>query len=139
MVETPFPGAGVEGLVLLLALAGAGALGAVTRVLTGAAMDFLSGRDGPISRGTLVVNVVGALAAGIAAGWFPGSEAGAVAFVLTVGFLGAFTTFSTWMLEAHSLLADPRTRLHGLRYLALSVGLGVAAAAIGMAIGAGFG
>jgi fluoride exporter len=130
---------GVEGLVLLVALAGAGALGAVTRVLAGAALDFLVGRDDRISRGTLVVNVVGAFFAGIVAGWLPESEAGALAFVFTVGFLGAFTTFSTWMIEAHSLLADPRTRHHGFRYLALSVGLGVAAAAIGMAIGAGLG
>ncbi|MEX2528722.1 MAG: CrcB family protein [Gemmatimonadota bacterium] len=72
----------------LLVLALAGGLGAAGRYL--------------LSR-TVVVNLLGALGAGCMAGWvnaLPASiPAPAWASIVTLGFLGAFTTYSTWSLE----------------------------------------
>jgi CrcB protein len=69
-------------------------------------------------RGTLVVNLSGAFALGVLAG--AGVEGGAL-LIAGTGSLGAYTTFSTWMVET---IDGPR-----IRYLAVSIfgGLGVAA------------
>jgi CrcB protein len=69
-------------------------------------------------RGTVFVNLTGAFAAGVVAG------AGASSTVLLIagtGFLGGYTTFSTWMVE--------RT------YLATSIVAGLAVASAGFALG----
>jgi CrcB protein len=55
------------------------------------------------------------------------------AFVAT-GFLGAFTTFSTFAVEADLLVKDGRAGM-ALTYVALSLVAGVAAAAVGIALG----
>jgi CrcB protein len=69
-------------------------------------------------RGTLLVNLTGAFIAGALTG------AGASATVLLIagtGFLGGYTTFSTWMVE--------RT------YVATSIVTGLALASAGFALG----
>jgi CrcB protein len=67
----------------------AGALGAVARA-------WVVGVWGP-ARGTLVVNLVGALLLGVLHGSaLPSLWVTAVG----VGFLGAFTTYASWMLQA---------------------------------------
>ena len=71
-------------------LAVAGAAGAVARALLVRAWG---------ARGTLLVNLAGAFALGVAVG-VPALGEGLLR-VLSVGFLGAFTTFSGWMLEAN--------------------------------------
>lgn len=96
-----------------------GGAGAVARVL----LTRLGG--GPV-RGTLLVNVLGALALGVLAG--AGVDGDAL-LLLGGGLLGAFTTFSTWMAEAHERRSA--TLVAG----ALALGLG--AAALGRLIGAG--
>ena len=50
------------------------------------------------------------------------------------GLIGAFTTFSTWMLESHRLGEDGQLRLAGLN-LAASLVLGVLAAWAGRHLG----
>ncbi len=50
-----------------------------------------------------------------------------------IGFLGAYTTFSTFSVETHTLLRDGRTAAAGL-YVAVSLLAGVAAAALGYAV-----
>jgi CrcB protein len=65
----------------LVGIALLGGLGAVVRVLIGR---------------TLVVNLTGAFALGLLVG--AGADAD-TARILGTGFLGAYTTFSTWMLE----------------------------------------
>ncbi len=96
----------------------AGGLGAVLRVvLTGAA-------GGPVL-GTAAVNVVGAALLGLLVG--AGAD-GDLLFVLGVGGLGAFTTFSTWVAEAH----ERRSVLVLLAPLAAGLG----AAALGRWVGA---
>jgi CrcB protein len=64
-----------------------GSLGAYARYRVGLALQ---------PRGTLVVNLTGAFAAGVLAG--AGVSATAL-MILGTGFLGAYTTFSTWMAE----------------------------------------
>ena len=51
------------------------------------------------------------------------------------GLLAAYTTFSTWALEAHRLSEDGRTRL-GLANLLVSLALGLACAWLGREVGA---
>lgn len=126
--------------LLLLALALAGALGALLRVAVTMAVAHLQARVArrgparPFPLGTLIVNASGAFAAGVLAGFLPGLAAGGGAsvwgWVLGVGLLGAFTTFSTWMVEVRL-----RPGLPGLYYLGATLVLGVGAALAGVALG----
>ena len=75
-----------------------GGLGACARVLLGAAVDARADHFFPW--GTLAVNLSGALALGVLAGAGLGGDAYALA---ATGFLGAFTTFSTWVVDARLL------------------------------------
>lgn len=139
-------------LLALLALAGAGAAGAVCRVAVARWMASWQASwqaswpwTGATPRahlpvGTLAVNVVGAFAAGMVAGWASVPSAGAPeptwVFVLTVGFLGAFTTFSTWMVEAWRRLASSSDRTAGFLHVGITLLLGIAMAMAGFALGA---
>lgn len=96
--------------------------------------------DGVVSRrfrgdfpwGTLVVNGIGALLAGLAAGVAP-AETWRVA--IAVGALGSFSTFSTWMLESQRLAEDGRSALAASN-IVVSVAVGLALAAAGWGVGA---
>ena len=55
--------------------------------------------------GTLAVNLSGAFALGAVTGAALGDDA---TRLLGTGFLGAYTTFSTWMLETHRQAEDGR-------------------------------
>jgi CrcB protein len=81
--------------------------------------------------GTLVVNVSGAFLLGLLVGLGLGGRAMLLAGTAT---LGSYTTFSTWMLESHRLGEDGELRL-ALANLAISLLAGVAAAAVGRALG----
>jgi CrcB protein len=98
------------------ALAAAGGVGAVARVLAGH---------------TLVVNLSGALALGLLIGAGVGGDALRVA---GGGFLGGYTTFSTWMLEADDL-RDGGERRRAALDVALPLLAGLAAIALGRHIG----
>ena len=102
----------------------AGAAGALSRYGIGLA---IGPRAFPWA--TLAINVVGSFLLGmvLAARW---SETAAL--VVGVGFLGAFTTFSTFTNETTGLLRDERA-LTALVYVAASIVVGVAAAAVGYA------
>ena len=103
-----------------------GGLGACARVLLGAAVDRRA--DSPFPWGTLAVNLSGALAIGALAGAGLGDDAYALA---AVGFLGGFTTFSTWVVDSRLLGA----RL-GAANLAVSLALGLLAVWAGRELGA---
>ena len=114
----------------LAAIAVVGGLGAMARFLLDGAVSSQLGRAFPF--GTLAVNLTGAFALGALYGAAVGDHALRLA---GVGFLGAYTTFSTWALEAHRLGEDGRTRL-GLANLLVSLALGLACAWLGRELGA---
>ena len=106
-----------------------GGVGALGRFLLDAAVSLRLGRQFPV--GTLVVNLSGAFLLGLLAGVDRGGRAMLLAGTAT---LGSYTTFSTWMLESHRLGEDGELRL-ALANLAMSLLAGVAAAALGRALG----
>ena len=73
----------------------AGALGALARYETGRLMWTRFGLRAPW--GVLVVNLLGAFLLGLLAGAHPSDV---LVIALGTGFLGSFTTFSTWMVES---------------------------------------
>ena len=101
-----------------------GGLGAVARVVLGAAVDARARSAFPW--GTLAVNVTGAFALGALVGAGLGGDGYALA---ATGFLGAFTTFSTWVVDSRLLGA----RL-GAANLAAALALGLLAAWLGRAL-----
>ncbi|MFQ5466715.1 MAG: fluoride efflux transporter CrcB [Kiloniellaceae bacterium] len=115
----------------VLIVAGGGALGAATRYLVYVAAGHLLGAGFPF--GTLIVNVVGSFAMGaltevMALVWSASSEA---RLFLAVGFLGAFTTFSTFSLDFAVLYERGRFLLCAV-YVTLSMVLSIAALFAGL-------
>lgn len=88
----------------LLAIAAGGSIGAVMRYLVSTGIYSWLGRGFPY--GTLVVNVLGSLAMGLLYELFLQrlSISPEVRAALLVGFLGAFTTFSTFSIETINLI-----------------------------------
>ena len=114
--------------MIFLAVAVAGALGAVTRyALSGLVQRW----TGNLPLGTFTVNVLGCFAIGLLAGWFGSrwSPDPMLRAAVIGGFLGAFTTFSALAVEAIRL---PTRR--SLAYLLVSVAGGLAGAGIGLAL-----
>ena len=90
---------------LLVAVALAGACGAVARLLLSRA---LFGFGGELPLATAVVNVVGCLLFGLAVAAFGARWSPTVQAAVLAGFLGAFTTFSTFAFEAVELATAGR-------------------------------
>ena len=88
----------------LIAIASGGALGAVARFVLSNQVYAWLGRGFPY--GTLVVNVVGSLLMGLLSVWFLERSIADPLWraAVLVGFLGAFTTFSTFSLETFVLI-----------------------------------
>jgi len=90
----------------VMAIAAGGALGAVMRWYIAGFIQRLSGSAFPW--GTLAVNVVGSFLLGFLFVWMlERVTVGELArLAVTVGFLGAFTTFSTFSVETARLLQE---------------------------------
>lgn len=114
----------------LAAIAAGGALGALARY---AVSYLVSQRLGPaFPLGTLAINVAGCWLLGLVAELAEGTLIDpALRSFLTVGFLGAFTTFSTFSLETINLLQDGEAGL-ALLNVAASVAAGLASCWLGM-------
>ena len=82
--------------------------------------------------GTFVANIIASFLLGVLLG---GSPSAGTVTVIGTGFLGSFSTFSTVMMEVSDELEDNR-RLVAAIYLCLSVVAGVAAAFLGLEVGA---
>lgn len=127
--------AGLPPARLLAAAAVGGAIGAVARYGFELVFPFTPGQW-PI--GTFVVNVAGAFLLGLLTGELMRRERAGVVLpdwlrpLLITGVLGGFTTFSTWMFEAASLLATPGAALLGAAYLVASLLSGVLALLVGL-------
>lgn len=118
-------------MVYSLAVAAGGALGAVSRYWLMLWVTALGATRFPW--GTLLVNVLGSCAIGVL--YVLISERVVLTeqwrALLVVGYLGAFTTFSTFSLDALLLLQEGRL-VPALAYVASSVLLCVAGACLGM-------
>jgi len=90
----------------LLAVAVGGAAGAVMRWLMASGIQRMAG--GAFPWGTLAVNALGSFLLGFLFVWLieRSSASELMRLALTVGFLGAFTTFSTYSLESIRLLQE---------------------------------
>lgn len=111
-----------------------GGLGAVARLFAEQGVRRQLTMAFPI--GTTVVNITGAFALGLLTG-LGLSRTGlghTVTTLLGTGFLGAYTTFSGWMLETRSE-AERRRWDAAVANIAVSVALGLAAAAVGYWLG----
>ncbi len=106
-----------------------GALGAYARFYVGAVVT--SRRPSNFPFGTFVVNLTGAFVLGLLTGL---AVPGDVLLVLGVGLLGAYTTFSTWMVEAQRLGEDGAWATMWL-YLFGSMFAGLATTGLGWIIG----
>jgi len=118
---------------LILAIAAGGALGAVGRHYVSSQVMKLVGSGFPW--GTLSVNVLGSFTMGVliemmALRWNVGNELRAF---MTVGMLGAFTTFSTFSLDFATLM-ERGEGYAALGYAAISVVLAVLGLFGGLAI-----
>jgi CrcB protein len=117
------------GLLTWMGVAVFGALGAVARFRVDAAVSARLPSDFPI--GTFAVNLSGALALGLLVGAAVPHRA---LLVFGTGFLGGYTTFSTWMVESERL-GEVGDVLLLLANLFLSLLLGFALAALAWHLG----
>jgi fluoride exporter len=116
-------------VLLWAAVAVIGGTGAVARFLVDGVVSAAADRDFPF--GTLVVNVSGAVILGLLTGLALSHDQALLAGTAAVG---SYTTFSTWMLETERM-AEERKYGAVLANVAVSLVLGVAAAALGRLIG----
>jgi len=118
----------------LLYIAAGGALGAILRYAVTNGVHALIGRGFPY--GTLTVNVLGSLLMGLMYIIFierVSNNLGLRVMIIT-GFLGAFTTFSTFSIETFNLLENGEA-FKALFNILISVVLCLLAAWVGVVIG----
>jgi CrcB protein len=118
--------------VLYIALAGA--LGTLSRYLVSAGAERLLGARYPY--GTFAVNVLGSFAIGFAMALFisRGHMDSHLRMALTIGFLGGFTTYSSFAYETVTLVEGQRLAA-AAGYVALTLIVAALACYGGMAAG----
>lgn len=102
-----------------------GGVGSVARFVVDRAVARRVGGGFPL--GTLTVNVSGSLLLGLISGLMLSQPA---ALLAGTAFMGAFTTFSTWMFETQRLAEERQIRT-AVANLVISLVAGLAAAAMG--------
>ena len=118
----------------ILSVAVGGALGAVARYLVN--ISPLAGLLGKFPLPTFVINIVGCFLLGFCLivftdKWDVGDN---VRMATVVGFLGAFTTFSTFEAEIYGLMRE-REMVISFAYMTLSLLVGFAGVLAGVALG----
>jgi CrcB protein len=121
-------------LIQCLAVAAGGALGAVLRFVIATLCGRWFGGGFPV--GTFVINITGSLLLG----WFVAviqerlTVSDTLRLAVAVGFLGAYTTFSTFAYESNSLLEDG-SGLKATFNMLGSLALGLVAIRLGIMLG----
>ena len=110
-------------------VAAGGFLGAVSRFYLSGYIQSKHTHSFPL--GTFIINQLGSFLLGLLLGLNTSSQ---TFFFLGTGFMGAFTTFSTFELEAVELIRKGNGKL-ALFYLSGSVALGLSLAALGYWLG----
>jgi CrcB protein len=122
----------VEAWVKVMALTLGGSLGVNARYWIGAWMSRWTSPQFPWA--TLAINVTGSFAIGfltvLLARWLPHPN---IRLAVIVGFLGGYTTFSTYSYETLTL-AERGEFVPALGYTIGSVALGLAAVVLGVAL-----
>ncbi|MBN1368353.1 MAG: fluoride efflux transporter CrcB [Dehalococcoidales bacterium] len=118
----------------LLFLALAGALGTLSRYALSGLIQKITGIAFPW--GTLIINATGGLIIGYIMQLALNTDIipANLRVIVTIGFLGAFTTFSTFSYETVKLLEDGAFVLGALNVI-LNVVIGLGATFIGMLLG----
>lgn len=118
----------------LLLVAAGGAVGSVARYMVGMGAMRVMTPGWP--HGTFAVNIVGGFLMGFLASWLAHRGQGSSEqwrLLLGVGFMGGFTTFSSFSLET-ALMIQKRDYFQALSYSAASVLLSVAALFAGLLV-----
>jgi len=111
-----------------LMVAAGGALGSLSRFMIGRKIAQKAGTGFP--HATFVINITGAVLLGMVSSLGVSSN---VYVLLGDGFLGAYTTFSTFMYEGFNLFQDNR-KLNAGVYIVSSLVLGIIGYIIGFKI-----
>ncbi len=123
-------------LMTLLQIGLGGALGAMSRFLLATGVMRLTGDGLPL--GILTVNVLGSFLMGVAVTAFSHHfEDINLAPLVMTGFLGGFTTFSAFSLDAVNLVQSGRVGMAAF-YIGGSVGLSIMALMLGLMVAKGF-
>lgn len=113
----------------LLLIAAGGCLGAIARFIISSRMNIKSQTGFPA--GTLTVNLAGSFLLG----WMTGEGVSESFYsMFGIGFMGAFTTFSTFKLE-NIQLSEKENKPVLIKYLLFSYGGGLLLAFTGLLIG----
>ena len=115
----------------LLPIAVGSALGGMARYVMTAVVNDRA--DSTFPFGTLAVNVIGCLLIGVFIQLATGRFSYATQALLTTGFCGGFTTFSTFSYETSRLFQEGLWQ-RAATYIAVSVALGLGAFWLGTAV-----
>lgn len=105
-----------------------GAAGSIIRYQIG--KIIAQKRDSHFPWGTFAINISGAVLLGLVTGLDPGRNA---SLLIAEGFLGAYTTFSTFMVEGFHLFRENEKK-NAFVYIACTLVLGIIGYAAGFAI-----
>ena len=111
-----------------------GALGSALRYLVGLGVIRLAGTGFPL--GVVTVNIIGSILMGVFVVFANRKGLAHLSPLVMTGFLGGFTTFSAFSLEAVTLFEKGQTGAAAF-YVALSVGASIAALVLGLWIARG--
>ena len=125
---------GIKLVLQLLLIAAGGATGALLRFWMSNGVSGVLGRGFPY--GTMAVNIIGSFVMGFLFTWMMarGNMSPEGRSALTVGLLGAFTTFSTFSIETMNLVESGELSRAGINIL-LSVLLCLLGCWLGMMLG----
>lgn len=125
--------------MIALVVALAGGVGAAARAWIDVVVTARLGR-GQLPRGTAVINLSGSLLIGVIAGLGASFLSEAWRDVLSIGFLGGYTTFSTAAVQTAEMLLERQWRtalVYGFGLLIAAAVLAAAGLGLGRVLGSG--